>query len=147
MFLAPSTGAPFGDRWLERSWHDHFPGWPHLDAAESDNEFRISVELPGVDERDVSVELSNGVLFIKGERNAVKEDATRWFSERFYGRFERRIGLTDINDIDADKATASFKNGVLTVVLPKSAEARRKVKRIAINGDKNVRRIEYKRTA
>ena len=103
--------------------------------------------MPGVDERDVSVELSNGVLAIKGERNAVKEDATRWFSERFCGRFERRIGLTDINDIDADKATASFRNGVLTVVLPKSAEARRKVKRVAINDDKNLRRIEYRRTA
>ncbi|MFL5091284.1 MAG: Hsp20/alpha crystallin family protein, partial [Xanthobacteraceae bacterium] len=57
------------------------------------------------------------------------EDKDRLFSERFYGRFERRIPL---DDVDEDKVSASFKNGVLSVVLPKSAKGQEKVKRIAI---------------
>jgi HSP20 family protein len=59
------------------------------------------------------------------------EDKDRLFSERYYGRFERRI---PVDDVEADKVNASFKSGVLTVTLPKSAKAQEKVKRIAING-------------
>src|SRR6267142_6923187 len=69
--------------------------------------------------------------FIKGEKRAETEDKDRLFSERYYGRFERRI---PVDDIEADNVDASFKSGVLTVTLPKSARAQEKVKRIAING-------------
>jgi HSP20 family protein len=79
---------------------------------------------------DVGVELANGVLAIKGEKRAETEDKDRLFSERYYGRFERRI---PVDDVEADKVDASFKSGVLTVTLPKSAKAQEKVKRIAIN--------------
>ncbi len=131
------------DRWPDRPWHG-WTGRPHLDATETDEAFKVSVELPGVDEKDVSVELTNGVLTIKGERKAETEGANHWFSERFYGRFERRIALND-DVIDPDKVTASFKNGVLTVVLPKTADARKNVRRIAINTD--TRTIEHKKVA
>ena len=84
--------------------------------------------MPGLEERDVEIELGNGILAIKGTET---EDRDRRFSERFYGRFERHIA---VEGIDEDKVSASFKNGVLNVSLPKSATARQSVKRIAING-------------
>jgi HSP20 family protein len=71
------------------------------------------------------------VLAIKGEKKTEIEAKDRRFSERTYGRFERRI---PIDDVDADKVTASFKNDLLTVTLPKTPAAAENVKRIAING-------------
>ena len=82
--------------------------------------------------KDVEVELANGVLAIKGEKKAETEDKERMFSERFYGRFERQILIG--TEIEEDKVEASFKNGVLTVTMPKSAEAQAKIRRVAING-------------
>ena len=86
--------------------------------------------MPGLEEKDVQVEFANGVLTIKGEKRAENEDKDRLFSERYYGRFERRI---PIDDVAEDKITAAFKNGLLTVTLPKSVKAQQKVKRISIN--------------
>ena len=111
-----------------------FPGrelMPSMDLSETDKEIEITAELPGLEEKDVGIELANGVLAIKGEKRVETEDKDRLFSERYYGRFERRI---PVDDIEADKVNASFKSGVLTVTLPKSAKAQEKVKRIAING-------------
>jgi HSP20 family protein len=105
-------------------------GWPQIDIDETDKEVRITAELPGLDEKDVSLELANGVLSISGEKRAESEDKARRFSERYYGRFERRIPL---DDVDEDKASATFRNGVLSVTVPKSAEAKTNVRRIAIN--------------
>jgi len=76
-----------------------------------DKEVKVTAELPGLEEKDVSVELANGVLVIKGEKRAETEDKDRLFSERYYGRFERRI---PVDDIEADNVDASFKSGVLT---------------------------------
>jgi HSP20 family protein len=91
----------------------------------------VTAELPGLDEKDVGIELANGMLAIKGEKKTEMQDQDRRFSERYYGRFERRI---PVDGIDEDKASASFENGVLTVTLPKSANAAEHVNRIAING-------------
>jgi HSP20 family protein len=118
--------APFG---MAGRPSDH-AGWPNIELSETDKEVRVTAELPGLDEKDIDLELTNGVLSIRGEKRTETEDRERRFSERFYGRFERRI---PIDDIDEDKVTASFKKGVLTVVLPKSATAQQRVKRIAIN--------------
>ncbi|ABA05373.1 heat shock protein Hsp20 [Nitrobacter winogradskyi Nb-255] len=114
------------DRVFDRAW-----SWPSIEVSENDKEVRVTAELPGLEEKDVEVQLSNGVLAIKGEKRTETEDNDRLFSERFYGRFERRI---PVDDIDEDKVNASFGNGVLVVTLPRSAEAQRNVKRIAING-------------
>jgi HSP20 family protein len=84
----------------------------------------------GLDEKDVEVELANGVLVIRGEKKT--EDKDRRFSERFCGRFARHI---PVEDVEEDKVSASFKNGVLAVTLPKSPNARRDVKRIAIHSN------------
>jgi HSP20 family protein len=105
-------------------------GWPNIEVSETDKDVKVTAELPGLEEKDVEVELVNGVLAIRGEKKIETEDADRLFSERYYGRFERRI---PVDEVESDKVAASFKNGVLTVTLPKSPAAQQKVKRIAIN--------------
>jgi HSP20 family protein len=105
-------------------------GWPHIDVSETDKEVTITAELPGMEEKDVELLLEDGVLKLKGEKRAESEDKDRQFSERYYGHFERRIPLDA--EVQADKAQARFKNGVLTVTLPKNPEAQPKSRRIAI---------------
>jgi len=105
--------------------------WPSLEVNASDKEVRISAELPGMDEKDVEILVDDDVLTIRGEKRSETEDKDPHFSERYYGRFERSIALPF--EVEDDKAEATFKNGVLTVALPKSANAQDKAKRIAIN--------------
>jgi HSP20 family protein len=105
--------------------------WPTIEVSETEKEVKVTAELPGMDEKDVQVELANNVLSIRGEKKTETEDKNRLFSERYYGRFERRI---PVDEVEADKVSASFKNGVLTVTLPKPAGSQAKAKRIAING-------------
>ncbi len=106
--------------------------WPSVEVIPSDTEVKVTAELPGMDEKDVEVLVDEDVLTLRGEKKAETEDRERGFSERVYGRFERVIALPFA--VEEDKAEASFKNGVLTVTLPKSAKAQAHVKRIAING-------------
>jgi HSP20 family protein len=73
-------------------------GWPQIDIEETDKEVRITADLPGLDEKDVSLEIANGVLSISGEKKSESEDKARRFSERYYGRFERRIPLEYVDD-------------------------------------------------
>ncbi|HLJ72442.1 MAG TPA: Hsp20/alpha crystallin family protein [Roseiarcus sp.] len=108
---------------------DHGAGWPNIEVSETEKDVKVMAELPGLDEKDVQVDFANGVLAIKGEKKTETDDKERLFSERYYGRFERRI---PVDDVDEDKVSATFKNGVLTVTMPKAAQS--KVKRIAING-------------
>jgi HSP20 family protein len=105
-------------------------GWPNIEVSETNKEVKVTAELPGLEEKDIEVALANGVLAIKGEKKTESEDKDRLFSERYYGRFERRI---PVDDVEEDKVSASFKNGVLTITLPKSAKAQEKVRRISIN--------------
>jgi HSP20 family protein len=104
--------------------------WPRLELSEIDKEVAVSAELPGLSEKDVQVEIAHGVLSIRGERRAERNDDSKFVSERYYGSFERQISL---DGVEEDKARAEFKNGVLTVTLPKSEQSRSSVKRIAIN--------------
>jgi|SRR4030088_2205969 HSP20 family protein len=105
--------------------------WPRIDIDESDKEIRIIAELPGLNEEDVRLEIANDVLSISGEKKFETSDKDRRFSELYYGRIQRRIAL---GDVDGDKASARFKDGVLTITVPKSQRARENVRRIAING-------------
>ena len=120
--------APFGnDRFSDRAM-----GWPNIEVSETDKEVQVTAELPGLEQKDIDLELTNGVLAIRGEKKTETEDKDRLFSERYYGRFERRI---PVDEVEEDKVSASFKNGVLTVTLPKSPSAQQKVRRISINGN------------
>lgn len=106
-------------------------GWPSLDVEETDQEYRVTAELPGLEERDVEVLLQDGLLTVRGEKKIESESRNPTYSERFYGRFERQISLD--RDVDEDAVSATFKNGVLTVTVPKSARAAERTKRIPIN--------------
>jgi HSP20 family protein len=106
--------------------------WPNLELGESDREIRITVELPGLKQSDVELSVAEGVLTLRGEKKMETEDAERGYSERSYGRFERRIALP--RGVEPDKANASFNDGVLVITLPKSAAANENVHRIPING-------------
>ncbi len=104
--------------------------WPSFEISETDKEIKVTAEIPGLEEKDIEVLFNDGVLTLKGEKRSEAEDKDKHFSERFYGRFERRIPLGV--EIEEDRIDARFKNGVLNIVLPKSAKAQSQVKRIAI---------------
>lgn len=106
-------------------------GWPQTDVVETGQEYRVTAELPGLEEKDVELTFQDGVLTLRGEKRTEHEDSASLHSERFYGRFQRSIAIGP--DVDQDKVNASFRNGVLTVVLPKSPEAETKAKRIRID--------------
>ncbi len=107
---------------------------PQIDVKETEKEFRITAELPGMEQKDVEVTLENGVLRIKGEKREehTEEKGDFYRSERQYGAFERAIPLAD--DLDIDKAKAEFKKGVLSIVLPKSENARSNRRTIPVEG-------------
>jgi HSP20 family protein len=108
------------------------PSWPSIEVSETDTELRVTAEVPGLDEKDIEVLLSNGLLTIRGEKKESVEDKQRQFSERYYGRFERQIALG--TEVEEDRIKASFKNGLLSVILPKTAKAQASRRRIPING-------------
>jgi HSP20 family protein len=116
-----------------RLWGSH-GAWPSVDVEETEKEYRVTAELPGLDERDVEVLLQDGLLTVRGEKKLETETRNRSYSERFYGRFERHISLD--RDVDDNAVKATFKNGVLTVTVPKSAHAVERSKRIPINAGK-----------
>jgi HSP20 family protein len=96
---------------------------PAVDVAEKEKEFEITAELPGLDDKNVEVKLSNGTLTIKGEKNEEKEEREKdyYLSERRYGSFVRSFSVPE--GVNADKIEANFAKGVLTIKLPKTAEA------------------------
>ena len=107
---------------------------PQVDVTETEKEVRVTAELPGMEEKDVQVTFTQGVLSIKGEKREEHEETKRDLhrSEIRYGMFERAVQLPA--DIDADKAKASFKKGVLRITLPKTAEAQSNRRRIPVEG-------------
>ena len=72
--------------------------WPQLEVQDTDTEYRVSAELPGLEEKDIEILVEDGVLVLRGEKRAETDDRGRAFSERFYGRFERRLVLGDIDE-------------------------------------------------
>jgi len=109
---------------------DDSRAWPRIEVTDTDKTMTVSAELPGLSEKDVQVEIADGVLSIRGEKRSERSDEGRFFTERFYGSFERQIPLEHVEE---DKVKADFRNGVLTVTLPKTEAAARNTKRIAIN--------------
>lgn len=107
---------------------------PRVDVCETDKEFQVTADLPGIDEKDIDVTLSDGILTIKAERKAEKEEKDEKKSyhriERSYGRYTRAIPLP--GEVDENRVKADFTKGVLTIRMPKSEQARSKVKKISI---------------
>lgn len=105
---------------------------PSIDVRESETEVVVEAELPGMDEKNVSVTLNNGILTLKGEKKSEREEKKDDYHlmERSYGSFQRSFQVADA--IDADKVKASFDKGVLKVTMPKRPEVVKAEKRIPI---------------
>lgn len=116
----------FGNRGLRQA------GAPGFEVSETDDEFRVKAELPGMDEKEIEVILDEGVLTIRGERKVQHEEKKRNYqvSEMSYGRFQRSFPLRA--EIDHEKIAAKFKRGVLTLTLPKTEKAKAEHKRIPV---------------
>jgi len=105
---------------------------PAVDIAEKEKEYEITAELPGMDESNIDVKFADGMLTIKGEKKEEREEKKKdyFLSERRYGSFQRSFPVPE--SVDANKIEAKFVNGILTIKLPKSAEAQKNEKKIAI---------------
>jgi len=105
---------------------------PAVDVAQHDKGYEVTAELPGLDASNIDVKYADGMLTIKGEKKEEKEEKKKdyYLSERRYGSFQRSVNLP--NGIETDKIEAKFKNGVLTVTLPKTAEAQKSEKKITV---------------
>jgi HSP20 family protein len=124
------------DRWLSRRAHVSdrnegpwapariFSAGPGLDVAETDDEVIVTAELPGLDKEDFAVDVSGERLVIRGEKKAAIERKGResYYAEQSYGAFARTVALPC--EVEADKALAKYKNGVLRLTLPKTEQAR-----------------------
>ncbi|TCR76713.1 Hsp20/alpha crystallin family protein [Rhizobium sp. BK376] len=124
-------------------WHRPFAGMsfekpfstiasPAVDLVEKDGGYEITAELPGLDTSNIDVKIADGVLTIRGEKQESKEEKEKEYhlSERRYGAVQRSFQLPA--SVDASKIEASFANGLLTVKLPKSEQARNNERKIAI---------------
>nr|WP_281357791.1 Hsp20/alpha crystallin family protein [Desulfobacter latus] len=94
---------------------------PRLDLSATDKEYTVSLEIPGVSEKDVNLELADDTLIIRGEKKQKKEEKKKNFYrlERSYGSFQRTLSLPE--DADKDNIKADFKNGVLNITIPRKA--------------------------
>ena len=155
----PAAGAPVPDVWRSfrsemdrlfdrfgfpslRRMFDIEPGWrpvssfsfsaPAIDMSEDDKVYKITAELPGLDAKDVDVSVSGNTLVLKGEKRQEKEEKNKnyFFSERAYGSFQRAFELA--TTVDRDKIAADYSKGVLTITLPKTAEAQKQAKKIEV---------------
>ena len=127
--LWPSLADPF------RNFGSRLAEWvaPASEASGNDNSYHISIELPGVEEKDITLSAENGVVSLKGEKKTEREEKgeTWFFSERQYGSFSRSFRLPP--DADEDKVKADLKNGVLTITVPKMREEPKSNRQVKIN--------------
>ena len=107
-------------------------GAPAVDVVETEKSYEITVELPGLDEKNVEVKVANGGLTINGEKQEEKEEKKKdyYLHERHFGSFERSFQIPE--GVDVDKIEASFKKGVLNVTLPKKPAAQKPEKKIEV---------------
>jgi HSP20 family protein len=103
---------------------------PRADVGETDSTVEVSFELPGLEEKDMEVSIAGGLLTVKAEKKTERETG-RTLSERRYGMVQRTLSLPP--GVDADQAEARYRNGVLTVVLPKVTKPAQEVRRITVN--------------
>jgi HSP20 family protein len=137
-------------REMNRIFDDFFRGWdvaptglegsrfgffqPSIDVKQSESEIVVKAELPGLDEKDIEVLLTDEALTIRGEKKEEKEEKgkTYYHMERSYGSFNRVIPLPA--GVDQKKVQAQYKNGVLSITLQKAQEPKMKSKKISIKG-------------
>jgi HSP20 family protein len=120
------TGWP-GTSLLQTDWFK-----PSLDVASDEKEYSIKVELPGIDPTNISLEYSSDTLKIKGEKRQEKEEKDKDFYriERSYGSFQRILDIPE--DADADNITSNYKDGVLSITIPRKQLPKKETKKIEI---------------
>ena len=117
-----SMGSALGDLMIS----------PRADMTESDKEYVVTVELPGMDEKDIELTVTENSISLKGEKKSEQEVTEKDYhmTERSYGRYQRSFAVPA--GVDVEKAKASFSKGVLTLNLPKTKEARAKPRKIEV---------------
>lgn len=126
---------------LSRNFEREWPGTallktdvfkPSLDIASDGKEYSINIELPGIDKSNITIEYTNDTLKIKGEKHQEKEEKEKDYyrMERSYGSFERTLNIPD--DADKDNIESNYKDGVLTITIPRKALPQKEVKNIEI---------------
>jgi HSP20 family protein len=128
------TDFPLPSRWGERELPSPVFS-PRVDVSETDKDVRVSAELPGMDEKDITVEMDDSAITVRGEKREESEDKGKnWYRrEQSYGSFHRVISLPAT--VQGDKAKAKFKKGKLTITVPKREEEQPKRKTIMIETD------------
>jgi HSP20 family protein len=116
----PTTGAGEAEAFPAWGWH------PAVDIYDEEDKVVIQAELPGIDKKDISVDVKGRMLTLKGERKSEKEvkEENYYRRERSFGKFERAFTLP--GDVDPNKVKADFKEGVLKIEIPKSEEQKPK---------------------
>jgi HSP20 family protein len=106
---------------------------PSLDITETDSDVRVTIELPGLTDKEIDLSISENSLTVKGEKKEEREENTSGYyrMERLYGSFYRSIPLPC--SIDRDKVQATFKQGVLSISMPKTRQALQETRKITIN--------------
>ncbi|KUK50979.1 MAG: Heat shock protein Hsp20 [candidate division TA06 bacterium 32_111] len=131
--LRKEIDALFDDRFFGKMLQPYYESnWtPSMDISETDKEFFVTVELPGLKKEDITLSIDNNVLTIEGERKSEKEEKGKTFHriERSYGKFYRSVTLP--KKVDEDNIKASFKDGLLNITIPKVEKE--KVKNIEIS--------------
>ncbi len=136
--LIPRTSLiPGGRDFFDRFFEDEFlplrgeKNWaPAFDISENEKEYMVSAELPGIDEKDLDITITGGMLSVKGEKKKEKEEKGETYHriERSYGSFSRSFRIPDA--VQEDKVGATYKDGILKLILPKAKEST--VKKITI---------------
>ena len=128
---------------FEDMWDPFFGHWPRLrlterfcpcvDVSETEKDMIIKAEIPGIDAKDIDITLKDGLLSIKGEKKQEKEEKDEHYrrTERYYGSFTRNLRLP--YEVEEDKIKADYKEGVLTIKVPKTEKAKEKHIKISIN--------------
>jgi len=124
-----SINRLFSDQSATRPWA------PAVDILETENELVLKADVPGVELKDVDIQLENGTLTIKGERKFEKEEKNKGFHrlERSYGSFVRYFTLPET--VDPERVKAEYTNGVLTVTLPKKEIAKARAIKVQVNNN------------
>jgi HSP20 family protein len=119
----------FSDQTTTRPWA------PSVDIFETDNELVLKADIPGVDQKDIDIQLENGTLSLKGERKFERDEKNKGFhrQERSYGSFVRYFTVPET--IDSENVKADFQAGVLTVTLPKKEIAKPKAIKVQVNNN------------
>ncbi len=118
------------DRWFDNIAINPSIWKPSFEVLDMDTSYRVRAELPGMDKKDINIEIQNDVLIISGEKKYNNENLDSNYSEFSYGEFSRSFNLPD--DVKGNNIKASMRNGILALEIPRSKKIKPDVKRISI---------------